>query len=646
MLNKYGLKLRLSISIISLVALTLIAITFYGFYESTKLIKQEALSRADGIAQKYALQIKSTIDETFTITRTNARLLEVMRAQGPVSRDLALKMLNVNLEKNPFLYGIGFYWEPNAIDGRDEEFKNKPNHEKSGRFAPWLHRKGNELIIEPSNAEEMSTPGIGDWYLIPKATMKESIIEPYLYPLADGSKVMITSPSVPIILDGKFIAISAVDIELSEIQKLVNQIRPYDKGYATLISSDAKYISHPDSKLIDQLVGKSETRITESLVSGKNTSFEAENIYNVIVPIEIGQTGKNWILQIKIPIENVLAGTKKLAVVQGTFGLAGVVIISIVIYFLSVGVSNPLILQNRAVEQVATTLNLHSETLLKLSKNLSDSSTSQSSSLVETSSAMSEINAMVSRNNEAATQSKTAAYKSKQSADDGQAATVKMINSMEEIKESTIKISEQNIKGSHEISEIIKIIQSITDKTKIINDIVFQTKLLAFNASVEAARAGEHGKGFSVVAEEVGTLSQVSGKAAQEITAMLEGGSGRVEKIIKENQNAIQLLIQDSSSKVETGLIAVESFTKRLQAIVESSEEVSQLVDEIVDASAQQAAGIHQVTQAINELDVQAQQSSVIAKEASHAAVVVNSNSEELKRIVSILDQIISGKKT
>ena len=59
--------------------------------------------------------------------------------------------------------------------------------------------------------------------------------------------------------------------------------------------------------------------------------------------------------------------------------------------------------------------------------------------------------------------------------------------------------------------------EQIKDKVNIINDIVFQTKLLSFNASVEAARAGENGKGFAVVAEEVGNLASVSGKAANEI---------------------------------------------------------------------------------------------------------------------------------
>jgi methyl-accepting chemotaxis protein len=87
-------------------------------------------------------------------------------------------------------------------------------------------------------------------------------------------------------------------------------------------------------------------------------------------------------------------------------------------------------------------------------------------------------------------------------------------------------------KSNDEISSIVKVIAEIGDKTKVINDIVFQTKLLSFNASVEAARAGEQGKGFAVVAEEVGNLATMSGKAAEEISSMLGDSMGKVELIV------------------------------------------------------------------------------------------------------------------
>src|SRR5690606_14658037 len=100
------------------------------------------------------------------------------------------------------------------------------------------------------------------------------------------------------------------------------------------------------------------------------------------------------------------------------------------------------------------------------------------------------------------------------------------------ISESSLMQLDDNITTSNKnSSSIIKSLETIADqlndfqntfssveeKTNMINDIVFQTKLLSFNASVEAARAGHHGKGFSVVAEEIGRLAETSGTSASAI---------------------------------------------------------------------------------------------------------------------------------
>ena len=96
--------------------------------------------------------------------------------------------------------------------------------------------------------------------------------------------------------------------------------------------------------------------------------------------------------------------------------------------------------------------------------------------------------------------------------------------------------------SNEEVEKIISIIKTIGDRTKVINDIVFQTKLLSFNASVEAARAGEMGKGFSVVAEEVGNLAKMSGDAAQEISAILDDSITTVHSIIERTKESSKII--------------------------------------------------------------------------------------------------------
>jgi methyl-accepting chemotaxis protein len=152
---------------------------------------------------------------------------------------------------------------------------------------------------------------------------------------------------------------------------------------------------------------------------------------------------------------------------------------------------------------------------------LSSSTTEQAAAIQQTVAAIEEVSSMVQKNAENSKRSEDVSTKSQEKAQQGKEAVQAMIHSIDDIKISNTDIMQQIDKSNQQISDIVKVISEIGNKTKIINDIVFQTKLLSFNASVEAARAGEHGKGFAVVAEEIGNLAQMSGNAAKEISQML-----------------------------------------------------------------------------------------------------------------------------
>jgi methyl-accepting chemotaxis protein len=140
-------------------------------------------------------------------------------------------------------------------------------------------------------------------------------------------------------------------------------------------------------------------------------------------------------------------------------------------------------------------------TLLTAAEQLSQATTEQAASLEQTSASIHEMNSMVERNTENA---KAAADKSGHSRDGalrGKDVVTKMMTAINEINDANSGIMSQIDESNVRMGEIITVINEIGSKTRVINDIVFQTKLLSFNASVEAARAGEHGKGFAVVAE-------------------------------------------------------------------------------------------------------------------------------------------------
>lgn len=114
-----------------------------------------------------------------------------------------------------------------------------------------------------------------------------------------------------------------------------------------------------------------------------------------------------------------------------------------------------------------------------------------------------------------------------------------------------------------EVKELVGIINGISERTKVIDEIVFQTKLLSFNASVEAERAGEHGRGFAVVAQKVGNLAQMSGKAAQEISSILKQS---IEKSVSVTSN--------NEKNVAKGAELLEHLRKIVKQIAETASQV------------------------------------------------------------------------
>ncbi len=284
-----------------------------------------------------------------------------------------------------------------------------------------------------------------------------------------------------------------------------------------------------------------------------------------------------------------------------------------------------------------------SQKISNSSNSLSESTTEQASAIQETASSIEEVSAMVKKSSENAQESIVVSGQSRKSAENGQQAVLEMIDSIKKISQSNQSIVTRVEEGNQQISEIVKVISEIENKTKVINDIVFQTKLLSFNASVEAARAGEHGKGFAVVAEEVGNLAAMSGNAAKEISAMLESSIKKVEDIVNETKSRVQGLVVESKSSVEEGTEIAEKCGKALSEIFGTVQEVDRMVNEISLASNEQSQGVSEINKAMNQLNQVTQQNSSISQETAGFAQSLSTQSKTLKNMVDELFGVVNG---
>jgi methyl-accepting chemotaxis protein len=329
-----------------------------------------------------------------------------------------------------------------------------------------------------------------------------------------------------------------------------------------------------------------------------------------------------------------------------------VIVISVISISLGLGIAVVILKAlNKSITEIINNLTGNSDQvttaaqeIASSSEALSQAATQQAASLEETASSIEEMNSMVQKNAENARRTSDIANSSSNNAEKGKQVVKQMIVAINDISNSNNHIMEQIDASNQQISDIVKVIAEIGEKTKVINDIVFQTKLLSFNASVEAARAGEHGKGFAVVAEEVGSLAQMSGNAALEISSMLENSIKKVEGIVSETKQKVGTLVTTGRSKVEAGSKIAEECGKVLEDIVESVGSVTEMANEISTACQEQALGIQEITKAMNQLDQVTQTNAATSEEAASAAEELSSQADSLRSVVGTLYITINGE--
>ncbi|MYM67089.1 PAS domain S-box protein [Pseudoduganella sp. FT55W] len=233
---------------------------------------------------------------------------------------------------------------------------------------------------------------------------------------------------------------------------------------------------------------------------------------------------------------------------------------------------------------------------------LSARTEAQAANLEQTSAHMGQITGMVSQTADNVTTASGVASEATALAERTGVAVAQVVTAMNDISQSSRKI---------------------VDIISLIDGIAFQTNILSLNAAVEAARAGESGRGFAVVASEVRNLAQRSAAAAKEIKS----------------------LIDTSADKIEIGAGMASTAGKDMEAVIAAIGRVASIMGDISGSTREQTSGVHQVQDAIMQLDEVTRQNAQMVEEASSATGVLDLQTQAVAKALEVFKLPPQGGK-
>jgi len=336
---------KLLSAVTSLLTVMIAIIVIFLLSKSSSLQKEAAYREAAQIAVSNGNLVKAEMETALGTARTLAQIFSKYETLSPEERrpDM-LKQLQGVIEDNPNYLGIWTVFEPNALND-DAAFIGNKESDPNGRFAPYFNRASGTISLEAC-VDFDKTDGNGYYYQHPKQTLEETVTNPVTYQVG-GKDVTMISLVVPITVGGSFRGAVGVDMSMDSFKELISKIKPYEDGYAFLLSNDGKMVAHPKS----DLVGKSLTEIrpdedkeihfNEKIKAGQSFNYHAKAMSTGVwsqlefAPITIGKSKTPWSIGVSISDDKILAGVNAMKWFAFILGFFAILIAAAVTFYLT-----------------------------------------------------------------------------------------------------------------------------------------------------------------------------------------------------------------------------------------------------------------------------------------------------------------------